>query len=298
MSSFLTNERGWYLPIEFQVGMVFLAVINILSSLFGTVANCLIIIAYCQNRRLRENVQNFIFLALAITDLSVTAFVQPSYAVSTIAALFGPKWGTFRQIILISSFVCIDLSAVTIIILSLQTLLTLVYPYQEKKFITKQRLKIITFSSWFLILDVGILTFFLDTAWTAGLCSFIIGVLTIFSAVFAWIWTYELVIKHRNAIKRTQVPLSNKITAKRKILKSTWTAILIISSLLVCYVITQTFLVYYIKNNDWGVGNNGYFLLWCFGMTLTYTNSLVNPCLVFYRNSCFRKTVRNICCRN
>ena len=57
------------------------AMINIFISLFGTQANGLVIMVYYRNPRLR-NVQNTIFLLLAITDFNVTAFVEPIYVVA------------------------------------------------------------------------------------------------------------------------------------------------------------------------------------------------------------------------
>ena len=52
------------------------AVANIIIALFGTVFNSLVIMAYYFNPRLRT-IQNTIFLLLAITDINVTAFLEP-----------------------------------------------------------------------------------------------------------------------------------------------------------------------------------------------------------------------------
>jgi hypothetical protein len=82
-----------------QAAQIVIVIVNILVSFFGTVANGLIITAYCQNRRLR-NMQNFIFLALATTDISVTAFVQPLFTVIKIAGnLQGLQICTIRKLV-------------------------------------------------------------------------------------------------------------------------------------------------------------------------------------------------------
>ena len=67
-----------FIPIgvEDTASQVALAIINIFISLFGTLANGLVIMAYHRNRHLRS-IQNTIFCLLAITDFSVTAFVVP-----------------------------------------------------------------------------------------------------------------------------------------------------------------------------------------------------------------------------
>ena len=65
-----------------------LAMTNIVTSLLGTLANGLVIMAYYRNPGLRT-IQNTIFFLLAITDIGVTAFVQPIFAVAILSSLLG-----------------------------------------------------------------------------------------------------------------------------------------------------------------------------------------------------------------
>ena len=82
-------------------------VINILLSLLGTVANGLIILAYCRNRRLRT-IQNLIFFLLAFTDISVTAFLQPMLLAVNLGGLFGFTDSCYIYTICgLLSFVCV-----------------------------------------------------------------------------------------------------------------------------------------------------------------------------------------------
>ena len=282
-----------------QAAQIVIVIVNILVSFFGTVANGLIITAYCQNRRLR-NMQNFIFLALATTDISVTAFVQPLFTVIKIAGnLQGLQICTIRKLVGINSYICLSLSLTTILILSLQSFITLAYPYRYQNFITKYRLKIIVFFSWFLVLSITIIMLFFDKLRNVVLGALVLIVLTVFIVVFTWVWTYKLVTRHRRAIKCTQTPSTSEIVAEKKILRSTVTAIVIILSLLVCYIPSLFFLFHYVLNDDsWGFDKNHYYSIWTIAITMTYSNSLVNPCLVFWRNSSFRETVKGICRRN
>ena len=67
-----------------------ITIINIVIGLFGTLANGLVILAYYRNHRLR-NIQNTIFLLLAITDITVTAVVEPIYVTAIVDNILGKR---------------------------------------------------------------------------------------------------------------------------------------------------------------------------------------------------------------
>ena len=66
------------------------AIINIVISLFGTLANGLVIIAYYRNSRLRT-VKNTIFFVLALTDFSVGAFAESTYVAAILDTFSGNR---------------------------------------------------------------------------------------------------------------------------------------------------------------------------------------------------------------
>jgi hypothetical protein len=288
-------------PLHFQTGLIFIIIVNILIAMAGIVANGLIIAAYCRNRRLR-NMRNFIYLALAVTDFSVTAFLQPLFIAGNIATkptIQGLQYCLIWELVSINSFICINLSLLTSLILSLQSFMTLAYPYRYQTFFTKYRLKIIVFFSWFLVISITIMLYFLNKLRFAVLSSLVLGLLTIVTVIYTWVWTYKLVNRHRRAIETTQTPSTSKIVAEKKILRSTVTVAAVISSMLACYILNLGYLFYYVVRDDWGFDKNyRYYILWSVAMTMTFLNSLVNPCLVFWRNSSFRETVRGFCRRN
>ena len=269
-------------------------VINILLSLLGTVANGLIILAYCRNRRLRT-IQNLIFFSLAFTDISVTAFLQPVLVIINIRGVLGyTESCSILKLRALLSFVCVNLSLTTIVILSLQSFITLAYPYRYQSMITKFRLKITFVSCWLFILTLTLITVVLNETKIAvyGFLGIIVSTISI--VVFTWIWTCRLVARHRRAIRATQNPSTPENVTKKKIIKSTVTAIVIISSLLGCYFL---FVIFYFHYAVTGQSGNLY-IPWIVAATLTYSNSLINPCLVFWRNSDFRETACNICSRD
>ena len=116
-----------------------MAMINIVIALFGTLANGLVIIAYYRNPRLRT-IQNTIFLLLAITDFSVTAFVEPIYVAAILDSFLGSHSCVLWDLTSILSMLFVQLSLVTSVILSLQSYITLAYPYHYQTIITKSRL--------------------------------------------------------------------------------------------------------------------------------------------------------------
>ena len=268
-----------------------LAITNIVTSLFGTLANGLVIMAYYRNPRLRT-IQNTIFFLLAITDVGVTAFVQPIFAVAILSGLLGNHscilWGI--QTILSSLF--LELSLVTIAILSVQSYITLAYPYRWQSIITKSRLNLVFVFSWLFIL-LKPLAIFQNSNFAVygGICIVCLAIITV---VFAWCWTYKLVARHRKAIQTTQTPSIGQNVPQTKILRSTVTAFAIISSLLACYFLMLSLFIFQNFLNASRLGDNTYGIIWALATTLTYLNSLLNPCLVFWRSTCFREAVQNI----
>jgi hypothetical protein len=268
-----------------------LAMANIAMSLFGTLANVLVIMAYYRSVRLRT-VQNTMFLLLAITDVSITAFAQPVFVVAILRGLLGNHSCILWGLDTILSFLFVELSLVTIVILSLQSYITLAYPYRWQSIITRSRLNLVFVFSWLFILLKTLSIFqHYNFVLYGGICVIFLAIITV---VFTWSWTYKLVARHRRAIQTAQTPSSSQNVAQKKILRSTITSFAIILSLLACYFLDMCFSIFEHFLNASRLGDNTYGILWSLAMTLMYLNSLLNPCLVFWRSTCFREAVKNI----
>ena len=266
-----------------------LAMANISMSLFGTLANVLVIMAYYRSVRLRT-VQNTMFLLLAITDVSITAFAQPVFVVAILRGLLGNHSCILWGLDTILSFLFVELSLVTIVILSLQSYITLAYPYRWQSIITRSRLNLVFVFSWLFILLKTLSIFqHYNFVLYGGICVIFLAIITV---VFTWSWTYKLVARHRRAIQTTQTPSSSQNVAQKKILRSTITSFAIILSLLACYFLDMCFSIFENFLNASRLGDNTYGILWSLAMTLMYLNSLLNPCLVFWRSTCFREAVK------
>ena len=191
------------------------AMINIFISLFGTQANGLVIMAYYRNPRLRT-IQNTIFLLLAITDFNVTAFVEPIYVVAILDSFLENCGCVLWDVNIVLAMLFVELSLVTSVILSLQTYITLAYPYHYQTIITKSRLIItITLSVFFILCT----TF--SVLWHRNLFFYgppTIIVVAIVTVVFTWCRTCKLVAPHRRAIQTTHTPSASQNISRRQIL--------------------------------------------------------------------------------
>jgi hypothetical protein len=268
-----------------------LAMANITLGVFGTLANSLVILAYYRNPRLRT-IQNKIFLFLAITDISVTAFIQPMYAVATVGGLLGNHYCILWILDSALSLLFVELSLVTIAILSLQSYITLAYPLRWQSIVTKSRLNAVILVSWFLV-SLKSLTMFLQYYDIIMYGTPPILCLAVIVVVSTWCWTHRLVSRHRKHIHTNQTPSCGQNVEQKKILKSTATAFAIIFSLLACYSL-HLCLFLFGKFLPSRIGHDAFGVLMALSATLTYLNSLSNPCVLFWRNTCFRDTVKNV----
>ena len=267
------------------------AVVNIVIVLFGTLANGLVIMAFYRNSRLRT-IQNTIFFLLAITDFSVNAFVEPMFVAAIINDLLEKRNCFLWDVNAMLFKLFIGLSLVTIAILSLESYITLAYPYRFHSIITKFRLTVTIVFSWLLVSTLTI-AFFLrgDVFIYAHPC---ILLTTIITVVFSWIWIYKLVVRHRRAIQTTQTPSTGQNISRRKTVRSTITAFVIIASLVGCYFLGLCMFFSEKFLNRGKPTRSTFRNIWSIAMTLVYLNSLLNPCLVFWRSTSFRQTVENI----
>ncbi len=268
------------------------AILNIVIGLFGTLANSLVIMAYYRNHRLRT-IHNTIFFLLAITDINVTAFIEPIYATVIMSDLLGKRNCLLWDIGTILSELFLGLSLTTIVILSLQTYITLVYPYHWQIMITKSRFNLTIVFTWLLVLLLTLGVYLHVSLLTYGFPCIIS--LTLITVVFTWGWTYKLLAKHRRAIEATQTPSNSQNISRKRILRSTATALVIILCLLGCYFLALCCFFWKMFMDPWKkLGRDTYEILWSVAVTFMYLNSLLNPCLVFLRSTPFRETAKNI----
>ena len=272
---------------------IIVVVVNIVTSVLGTLANGIVMTAYYRNRRLKT-IQNTIFLLLAATDISITAVVQPIYVVATLRGLMEKRDCLVWEIVTVSSWLFLGLSMATINILSWQSYITLAYPYRSQVIITKHRLKIAVVLTWFLTTAAVLKSTFLHYMSFASYLGAGVIFLTMISVFFTWVSTYRIVARQRRVIQANQTPATQKFVARKKlrILRSTITALLVTTGLFACY--TPGFLLAFYTISSWDIEHKILLLLQLGSSLFMYLSSFLNPCLVFWRSSGFRQAARNI----
>ena len=252
---------------------------------------CCVIMAYCRSRRLRT-IQNTIFLLLAVADFGITAFVEPTYVVTMLRGLLGIPSCPLWDVEIVLSVLFVQLSLVIIVLLSWHSYITLAYPYHYQIIITKSRLIVTIVISFLLVSFITFGAFLHENILIYGPSAIILA--TISTVIFTWCWTYKLVARHRKAIQTTQTPSTSQNIARKRSVRSTITAFVIIASLLISYFPSLFLIFSKILLNPSHHIQGKFRNIWPIAMTFMYLNSLLNPCLVFWRNTSFRETVENI----
>ena len=274
------------------VADIVIVVFNIITCLFGTFANSLVIMSYYRNPPLRT-IQNTIFFLLAITDFHVTSFAQPLYVFTIIRGLQGQRECLYWDIISISTWLFLGLSLMTTSVLTFQTYISLAYPFRFKTIITKTRLMIGVGISWSVIsISTMKSIIFSHVSVAYYICSALI-LFTILAVILTWIWTYKLVARHRREIQSTQTQETRNFTTQRTVLRSTVTALLITLSLLGCFCF-PLLMMFRRMIGFWKMNDSTYSILYMSKWTSMYLNSLFNPYLIFWRSSDFRKAAKKI----
>lgn len=270
------------------------AIINIALAICGTIANMLIIKTFCKHRRVRV-VQNTLFALLATTDLLITAFAQPIYIVAMLQSAFFVYTCELWLANFIVTYLCLGLSLITVTVLTWHSFITLAFPYHYQRLVAY--LKSSVAISWLsMIVIVALLTCFASLKGLATTGAIFI-LFTMSTVTLTWLWIYKLIRRHRHRIITNQTPTNHtgNLLAQRKMLRSTATACMIVGGLITCYMLGLSRLIYdaYIIDNSWIVLE---YVIGPLSTTLMYGNSLINPCLVLWRNAEFREAAKRILC--
>ena len=271
---------------------VFFVIINTALSMSGTFANIIIILSYYRYNNVRA-VQNTLFTALAVTDLTITAIAQPMYIVATMQSAFYIYDCKLWFVIHVTSSLCLGLSLVTVTILSGHSYVTLAYPYHYQRLAPS--LKGVTTVSWLFVIAVIALQALFASAQVFIMTGACLIIFTILAVTCTWLWTYKLIRRHRRRIATSQTPTNfpGNLAAQKKVLRSTTTACMVVGGLVTCYLPGFARLVYEanVSGNNWVILE---YVLRPIGTTLMYGNSLLNPCLVLWRSTEFRQAAKQI----
>lgn len=268
--------------------------VNILLSLVGMCLNCLVWLVYWKNKSVRYS-SNMLLVVLALSDFMTNSIVQPF----SIARMINEIRGSHSCFVLIaarlSSYVCCGLSLLTVAIICIERFVTLAYPYRYQNILPPSRLKIIVASTWILILvfvslHLGPVSYTLLSS--VGNVLIVLSILIVF---LTWFWVNRLVKRHNTAIRSTQSPQSEakKSSLKRQeaSFRTTRTSYLISGAVLLFYCPSLVLLAY---NATQDYNFLILFLIGPWVETVMFSNSLLNPSLLFWRKSSFWETAKAI----
>ena len=283
------SVEGTYLAIDVTV-----IIVNIALSVVGSIANGTLIAAYFRNKRLRSE-HTMLLSTLACTDFMVTAVAQPLFVVTKVGNLVA----TFDHCMLWSinslmSFICLCVSLLSLVLISLERFAVLRYACQYKQIVTHRRIKLAVCCSWFLVLLIAALHVIVRVHQITFLFYSVLSLCSVTICISLGVWTENLLRHHRKSIKQTQTVTKNRnqIKAQKKIARSTRTTFFIAGTLMACYLPGMTMLVYeglYETTNP-----NFYFIVRPCVITFMYVNSALDPCLVLWRNRELRLTATHI----
>ena len=269
---------------------IFNIILNALLSAPGIFFNVLIVVSYITNKRLRTS-STIMFVALAVSDIIVTAIIQPMYIVKKFQEIIGSDGCLLGVVLKMTTYACCGCSLAIIVILSVERFVTLAYPYHYQNIVTPFRLNLSVSLTWFIIPLLVISHYFIPSTIHFYLAAGYL-IFCIITVVFIWVWIHRLVLRHTRQIFEQQSILKMAAIKRRKFLSITKTSYVVITVLLICYFPSIVTNLYTLPN---GSDFNVYYLVYPCILSILYAKSTVTPLIVFWRKKLFRDTAKTIC---
>lgn len=155
-----SHQNATYCMSFWPTGSIFLSeayiTINSLSSVVGTLANCILLAGLYKSKQTHQNTMRIIF-SLACSDFGVSALVVPTYLTS--------KYYKHAScaIHVISTFVFFSFAINTanmLLILSLDRVLQISWPIVYRVWVTRRHVTFLIITAWFISPSIAICVFF------------------------------------------------------------------------------------------------------------------------------------------
>ena len=264
--------------------------INLALSILGILANVLVVAAYAVNKRLRTS-PNMLLVVLAVSDLMVTAVVQPLYVARKLQEIIGTHNCQLGAVMGVTGFFCCGVSLATVFILSIERFIILAFPYRHQNIINPTRLKATVVLLWLLALMFSVSQLGLISSSAFSCVVALIVILSVSTVVLIWVWIHRVIRQHKIRIENLRTPsdVINKGTHSQGVLETTRTSYLIVAAVLFCYFpIPMLMLFVTFKENSF----SSISLVKPWVNTIVCANSSLNPLLLFWRKKAFRETAK------
>ena len=265
--------------------------INVVLSVTATLGNALILVAF--HKVLSLNPPSKLFLrCLAFSDLCVGLVVQPLAVVSLLAAFYH-RWNFCRIAELLwysLSIVMADFTLATLSAISIDRLLALSLGIRYRHVVTMKRARMVL--ALFLLFSIGncltqYVNYFVFLVYSAS-----IWILLLITSIYCYVRIFFVFRNHVQAQVNPQgqpngIPQLNLSRYKRTVSTALW----VFAALIICYL-------------PFGLGLIGrtieseiterVVITACFGVTLVYLNSSLNPLLYCWKIREVRHAVKEI----
>ena len=280
------------MDISAIINTLVLCVVIFAFIIVGVFLNSVVIHSLCRSSQLRKKLGYFMILVLSCFDLAVVVIIYPIEIISTIFWSFGRS---NKELVLFAGpLISINLggfSMFALLMLNVERLLALSYPYFHQRAVTKTRIKI-CFVFW-MIIQVGIsalLPFFGLPVAHALITVFVFLFLCIFvSSNYKMFAIAKSKRKDKRIAPADGAASSNQERKKRMVnFKNISTCLLAAG----CYFICSLPQLIYsswrtTSSKSWNDSEIRLFAIWC--NTFLFMNSTFNCLIFFWRNSILRR---------
>lgn len=288
---------------EFHLSLpyaVFLTVLNILSSVVGTIGNTLVLMVIMKSRTLNGATDYFI-MSLAAADFLVTSTMQPMFLYHI--NFYTETDGTIFDVILdITGYVSNLASIASMLVVTFDRLVAIRFPLKYKHILSRKKVVIVIITVWFCSTLFGI--FFRLYSLHAGLMwgissLLLLGTLSSYPYIFYVAHKQEKLSKHViiQIVTSSTNPSENSSPERRKRFrifaekKSAKTVAIVVGAFALSWL---PILVYtQIKMKDFSNKNDflpGFFIVY----TMSLCNSACNPFIYCVRNQRYRTMLKKI----
>lgn len=276
-----------------------LCVVNSVLCPLTVLGNLLVFMAVLRKPQLR-NVANTSILCLAFTDLTVGVFVQPSYVIYQVSKLTtGPDNFPCDKLLIysFSGVICICMSFLTLILISLERYLAVFYPYRYVEKVNSKRLVTVTVTVWGI--SIGILLtvrflFGINSNEETGVISLVI-ITNFIVTSFVYFRIFRLV-KRSNA--QVNVELSHitstsdqeppsQMNSNPREAKASKTVAFVAGTLFLCF--TPTLCVTIVDQAGLAPKDLLYHVIYPIAETAVLLNSCLNPGIYVWRSEEIRR---------
>ena len=282
-----------------QAVLIFLIVVNVLTSPFTALFNALVMFAVKTKSRLRANKTNILLALATTTDVIVGAIIQPIFISLLIKVLLDGTTSDSCLLLfahkIVLSCLC-DASLIHLALISGERYLAMKHTFAHLTIVTESRLLAASTCAWFLSVILHIPVFINNNfAVFIPINNTLIGLSIIF-IVLCHVTVYRETRLHEQQIAVQQVTQEAKeqLQNNKKALKLTS---IILAALLCCYIPTFVLRIFAVRYRSI-ISVETKYLVFFFLTTLMSLNSLLNPLIYAVRLRQFRVAFIELTCRS